>query len=376
MISSHKDYIKKARRIVIKIGSSTLVDEQTGNIKTPWLISLAEDIMQLRQQNTEVLIVTSGSVAAGKKCLNQLGQKLLLPQKQAAAAVGMVSLVQHYQQIFSYFDLTIGQVLLTLEDSEVRKRYLNARETIENLLCAGAVPLINENDTVATAEIKVGDNDRLSARVAAMASADLLIMFSDIDGLYTHDPYKDPYAQHIPVIRFITGEMRQHKENTHSSVGTGGIATKLQAAEICMQAGIPMLLCNGSVQHPINSLLNDNRASLFISEKDAQNARKSWITSSLKANASVIINQGAANALHQGKSLLPIGITAVQGDFNKGDTILIVDESGELHAKGLVNFNHDEMQKIMGKHSAETEEILGYLGPNEAIHRDNLVMNI
>ncbi len=375
MTYSHPKYIKNARRIVIKIGSTTLVHEQTGNIKTPWLISMAEDIMQLKRQNTEVLIVTSGSVACGKKRLNQLGQKLSLPQKQAAAAAGMVSLVQHYQQIFSYFDLTIGQVLLTLEDSENRRRYLNARETLENLLHADAIPLINENDTVATAEIKVGDNDRLAARVAAMASSDLLIMFSDIDGLYTSNPHKDPNAQHIPEIRSITKEMRQYKEDTHSSVGTGGIATKLQAAEICMQAGIPMILCNGAVQHPIDSLLNNGRASLFISEKDGQNARKSWITSSLKTSASLTINQGAAIALSQGKSLLPVGITAVKGSFQKGDTICVIDENGKLYAKGLVNFNHDDMQKIMGKHSDETEEILGYLGPDEAIHRDNLVMN-
>lgn len=375
MTYSHPKYIKNARRIVIKIGSTTLVHEQTGNIKTPWLISMAEDIMQLKRQNTEVLIVTSGSVACGKKRLNQLGQKLSLPQKQAAAAAGMVSLVQHYQQIFSYFDLTIGQVLLTLEDSENRRRYLNARETLENLLHADAIPLINENDTVATAEIKVGDNDRLAARVAAMASSDLLIMFSDIDGLYTSNPHKDPNAQHIPEIRSITKEMRQYKEDTHSSVGTGGIATKLQAAEICMQAGIPMILCNGAVQHPIDSLLNNGRASLFIGEKDGQNARKSWITSSLKTSASLTINQGAAIALSQGKSLLPVGITAVKGHFQKGDTICVIDENGKLYAKGLVNFNHDDMQKIMGKHSDETEEILGYLGPDEAIHRDNLVMN-
>lgn len=375
MTHHHVDYIKNAKRIIIKIGSSTLVNEQTGNIKTPWLISLAEDIMQLKKQNTEVLIVTSGSVASGKKCLNQLGQKLSLPQKQAAAAVGMVSLVQHYQQIFSYFDLTIGQLLLTLDDSENRKRYLNARDTIENLLHANAIPLINENDTVATAEIKVGDNDRLAARLAAMASADLLIMFSDIDGLYTSNPHIDKHAKHIAEIRSITAEMKQAGANTHSSIGTGGMATKIQAAEICMQAGIPMILCNGSMQHPINSLIDGARASLFISDKNPQSARKSWITSSLNAHASLTINQGAIAALHQGKSLLPVGITAVKGQFNKGDTILIMDEDGQLHAKGLINFDDDEMQKIIGKHSAETEAILGYLGPDEAIHRDNLVMN-
>lgn len=365
--------VQSSERIVIKIGSSTLVDKNY-HIRYDWLNALAKDIAPLIAQNKEVIIVSSGSIAIGKLMLRLNHKALTLAQKQAAAAVGMGRLIQSYDNAFNPYNIAIGQVLLTLEDSENRRRYLNARNTILTLAELGTIAVINENDTIATDEIKVGDNDRLAARVAAMTSADLLIMFSDIDGLYTANPRQDATAQHIAQIDEITEDIEKMGKGAGSDVGTGGMATKIMAAKICMEAGVDMVLMDGNQDAPITRLLNGERFSLFQSPKNVKSARKTWIATSLKPTGSVIINQGAERALLEGKSLLSVGVVAINGDFSKGDAVTIINSQQVELARGLVNYNSDDTQKIMGIHSDEIEDILGYKNSDVLIHRDNLTL--
>ncbi|MFV0431479.1 MAG: glutamate 5-kinase [Alphaproteobacteria bacterium] len=368
---THK-ILNEAQRIVFKIGSSTLVDEQY-NIRHNWLYAFAKDVAQLTKQGKEVIIVSSGSIAIGKPLL-KLKPPLSLAQKQAAASVGMGRLTQTYEQAFHDYNLPVGQVLLTLEDSEIRSRYLNARNTILTLSKFGAIPIINENDTVATDEIKVGDNDRLAARVAAMTSADLLVMLSDIDGLYTANPRQDTNAQHIPLIDKITSAIEHSAQGAGSDVGTGGMITKIMAAKICMEAGVSMILMNGNTPSPITRLQSGERFSLFKSHKKVASARKTWIATSLKPMGEITINQGAEAALKQGKSILCVGVIKTSGLFTKGDAIAIFNENGLEIARGLINYNSEDTCKITGLHSDEIEDILGYKNSDSLIHRDNLIL--
>lgn len=365
--------VQASERIVIKIGSSTVVDKNY-HIRHDWLSSLAKDIAPWVAQNKDVIIVSSGSIAIGKPMLKLNHKILTLAQKQAAAAVGMGRLTQSYDNAFKPHNIPVGQVLLTLEDSESRRRYLNARNTILTIAELGAIAVINENDTIATDEIKVGDNDRLAARVAAMTSADLLIMFSDIDGLYTANPRQDANAQHIAEIHEITEDIEKMAKGAGSDVGTGGMTTKIMAAKICMEAGVNMVLMDGNQNAPITRLLNGEKFSLFQSPKNVKSARKTWIATSLKPTGSIIINQGAEQALLEGKSLLSVGAVGVSGEFSKGDAVTIINEAQTELARGLVNYNSHDTRQIIGIHSDEIEDILGYKNSDELMHRDNLTL--
>lgn len=363
----------KAKRLVLKIGSSLLVNEKTGQVKNTWLNALADDILTAYERGQQVIIVTSGAVAVGRKVLNlSTDKKLLLPQKQAAAAVGQIRLAHYYQEVLAERGLNVAQILLTLDDSENRKRYLNARNTLNTLLDLGVIPVINENDTVATSEIKVGDNDRLAARVAQMASADALVIFSDIKGLYTANPRKDPAAKLIPVVEKLTPEIEAMADGAGSSVGTGGMATKLMAARLCMEAGCDMAIALGSELHPLKRMLKTEECTWFLADKTPISARKAWIGGAIKPRGTLILDQGAVKALDQGKSLLPAGIKAVKGSFERGDAVTLEDENGCFLGKGLTAYNAHDAKAIAGKHSNEIESILGYHGQDEIIHRDDL----
>ena len=363
----------KAKRLVLKIGSSLLVNEKTGQVKNTWLNALADDILTAYERGQQVIIVTSGAVAVGRKVLNlSTDKKLLLPQKQAAAAVGQIRLAHYYQEVLAERGLNVAQILLTLDDSENRKRYLNARNTLNTLLDLGVVPVINENDTVATSEIKVGDNDRLAARVAQMASADALVIFSDIKGLYTANPRKDPAAKLIPVVEKLTPEIEAMADGAGSSVGTGGMATKLMAARLCMEAGCDMAIALGSELHPLTRMLKTEECTWFLADKTPISARKAWIGGAIKPRGTLVLDQGAVKALDQGKSLLPAGIKAVKGSFERGDAVTLEDENGCFLGKGLTAYNAHDAKAIAGKHSNEIESILGYHGQDEIIHRDDL----
>lgn len=363
----------KAKRLVLKIGSSLLVNEKTGQVKNTWLNALADDILTAYERGQQVIIVTSGAVAVGRKVLNlSTDKKLLLPQKQAAAAVGQIRLAHYYQEVLAERGLKVAQILLTLDDSENRKRYLNARNTLNTLLDLGVIPVINENDTVATSEIKVGDNDRLAARVAQMASADALVIFSDIKGLYTANPRKDPAAKLIPVVEKLTPEIEAMADGAGSSVGTGGMATKLMAARLCMEAGCDMAIALGSELHPLTRMLKTEECTWFLADKTPISARKAWIGGAIKPRGTLVLDQGAVKALDQGKSLLPAGIKAVKGSFERGDAVTLEDENGCFLGKGLTAYNAHDAKAIAGKHSNEIESILGYHGQDEIIHRDDL----
>lgn len=367
-----KSPLLKAKRLVLKIGSSLLVNESTGQVKNTWLNALADDILAARERGQQVIIVTSGAVAVGRRAMGLPAGKLLLPQKQAAAAVGQIRLAHYYQEVLAERGLKVAQILLTLDDSEDRKRYLNARNTLNTLLDLGVIPVINENDTVATSEIKVGDNDRLAARVAQMASADALIIFSDIKGLYTANPRKDPTAKLVPVVKKLTPEIEAMADGAGSSVGTGGMATKLMAARLCMEAGCDMSIALGSELHPLTRMEKTGEGTWFLADKTPISARKAWIGGSIKPRGTFVLDAGAVKALDKGKSLLPAGIKSVKGAFERGDAVVLEDENGLFLGKGLTAYNVRDAKAIAGKHSNEIESILGYHGPDEIIHRDDL----
>ena len=373
IVPMSENVLKKAKRIVLKIGSSSLVDEATGQIKSTWLNALADDIAAARQKGREVIIVTSGAGAVGRKALGIKNGKLLLPQKQAAAAVGQIRLSRAYQDIFAERGMTTAQMLLTIDDFEDRKRYLNASHTLHTLLDLGAVPVINENDTVATSELKVGDNDRLAARVAQMAYADALILFSDIKGLYTADPRKDKTAELIPVVNELTPEIESMAGAAGSNVGTGGMVTKLMAARICMEAGSAMAIAMGKILYPLSSLEKTGECTWFMPSMTPVRARKAWIAASFKTKGSFVLDSGAVKALEAGKSLLPAGIKRVEGTFERGEAVALTDENGVLLGKGLTAYSSYESAQIAGHRSADIEKLLGYHGPEEIVHRDNLV---
>ena len=364
-----------AKRIVIKIGSQLLVDPDTGHVHKRWLETLADDIAELRRQGREVAIVSSGAIAVGRRYLGLATGKLMLPEQQASAAVGMVRLTHAYQDVLGKHDMTVAQVLLTLDDSENRRRYINARNTLTELLHLGAVPLINENDTVATDEIRFGDNDRLAARVAAMISADLLIMLSDIDGLYSANPQVDPEAEFVPEVRGqITPEVEAMAGVQLSGDSKGGMVTKIAAAKIAMGAGTTAMITLGKGLNPLSRIRDGARSTVFIPDANPRTARKEWIAGSLKPAGRLHLDAGALKALKGGKSLLPAGVKKIEGRFERGDAVCVIDPDGREVARGLIAYHVDEAQRIAGHKTGEIEEILGYRGRDEMIHRDDLVL--
>jgi glutamate 5-kinase len=364
-----------ARRVVVKVGSSLLVDQETGRINRSWLETLVEDLLRLRKRGQQVILVSSGAIALGRRQLGLAKGALRLEESQAAAAVGQIRLAHAYKELLEGQQVTVAQVLLTLEDSERRRRYLNARATLESLLALGALPVINENDTVATAEIRYGDNDRLAARVAQMAGADCLLLLSDVDGLYTADPNKDPNAQFIEQVRHITPEIEAMAGRSASDVGSGGMTTKIVAAKIAVSAGCHMCIAPGHYRHPVRRIEEEEaRHTWFLPTGNPVAARKQWIAGTLNPAGSITIDAGALRALLEGKSLLPAGVIKSRGRFERGDTVSVLTPEGVEIARGIIAYSDVDAARIMGRKSSEIEGLLGFRGRDEMIHRDNLVV--
>ena len=366
--------LEQARRLVIKMGSALLVDETAGAIQHARLAGLAEDVVQLRSAGVEVMIVTSGAIAVGRRHLGFPAGPLKLEEKQAAAACGQVRLAHAYQEALAAHQVTAAQILLTIADTEERRRYLNARNTINTLLTASAVPIINENDTVATAEIRFGDNDRLAARVAAMMSADTLLLLSTIDGMYSADPSRDSAAEWIPRVDAITPEIEAAAGAAGSADASGGMLTKLAAARIAMAAGCHMVIARGDVDRPVAALKAGARCTWFVSKATPRAARKQWIAASLQPRGTLTIDAGAEAALAAGRSLLPAGVGAVEGDFERGEAVTVKGTAGSLVGRGLSAYSAADARRIIGHKTGEIERILGYRGRDAIIHRDDLVL--
>jgi glutamate 5-kinase len=362
------------KRIVIKIGS-TLVADKDGRVQSAWLETVAQDIRKLRDDGVEVILVCSGAVALGRHLLKKKKKsRLKLSDKQAAAALGQPLLMETFMRHFSTHDLLPAQILITLEDSEDRRRYINARSTIRTLLKRNAIPVINENDSIATSEIRFGDNDRLAARVAQMMDADLLILLSDIDGLYTKNPNEHADAEHLPEVKAITPEIMAMGGNSSSDYGSGGMITKIVAADIAAHFGCHTIITLGKEKHPIKRLIEGAKHTRFLSEETPRSAKKHWIADTLVSAGEIIVDAGAVKALQRGKSLLPAGVVSVNGTFGRGDPLTILDESNNIIGKGLSAFKADDARKIAGRHSDEIEPLLGYQGRTTMIHRDNMVV--
>lgn len=365
--------LQKYRRVVIKIGSALLVDRATG-LKKAWLDAMCADIAGLKAKGVEVLVVSSGAIALGRTVLNVPAGALKLEESQAAAAVGQIALARAWSESLSTNAIVAGQVLLTLGDTEERRRYLNARATINQLLKLGAVPIINENDTVATTEIRYGDNDRLAARVATMVGADLLVLLSDIDGLYTAPPHLDPNARFLETIAEITPEIEAMAGGAASELSRGGMRTKIDAGKIATTAGCAMIIASGKPDHPLAAIEDGARSSWFAPSGSPVTARKTWIAGQLLPAGTLSVDAGAEEALRSGKSLLPAGVRDVTGSFSRGDTIAILGTAGREIARGLAGYDADEARQIAGKKSAEIAAILGYAGRAAMVHRDDMVM--
>lgn len=364
----------QARRIVVKIGSALLVDRRTGRLKATWLNSLADDVADLTTSGREVILVSSGAIALGRHVLGLPKGALELEQSQAAAAVGQISLASAYQDIFRVRGLVVAQVLLTLGDTEERRRYLNARRTMDTLIAHRAIPVVNENDTVATAEIRYGDNDRLSARVASMMSADVLVLLSDIDGLYTAPPARNPKAAHIPEVRAITPEIEAMAGDPGSELSKGGMRTKIEAGKIALGGGTSMVITTGETMHPLKALAGGARCTWFMAPSDPVAARKRWISGQLEPAGVVVIDAGAEKALAAGKSLLPAGVMRVEGGFDRGDAVIIRGADGRELGRGLVAYARADAERIAGRKSGEIARILGHAGRAELIHRDDMAL--
>ena len=364
-------HLLKAKRIVVKVGSSLLVDSAAAGVKREWLASLAADISELRSGNRDVIVVSSGAIALGRRALSLRDGALRLDESQAAAAVGQVRLAQVYVDAFHVHDIAVAQILLTLEDTEVRRRYLNARETLSRLLSLGAVPVINENDTIATAEIRYGDNDRLAARVASMIEADMLVLLSDIDGLYTANPQRDSSARHIAEVRAITPEIEAMAEGPVSGTSKGGMESKIAACKIATAAGVGVIIASGHTFHPLGAL-DAERKTLFVPRISPAQAKKRWIAAGLSACGTLVIDAGAERALRLGRSLLPAGVKAVAGQFERGDAVVVKSEDGRELARGLIAYNAEDAKRLSGRRTAEIETLLGFRGRDEMIHRDEL----
>ncbi|WP_020697942.1 glutamate 5-kinase [Reyranella massiliensis] len=367
--------LQSARRLVVKIGSSILVDEAKGEVRRDWLEALTNDVARLHKGGCEVVLVSSGAIRLGRTHLKLPAGVLRLEESQAAAATGQIRLAQAYQEALARHGITVAQLLLTLHDSEERRRYLNARQTMATLLGLGAIPVINENDTVATDEIRFGDNDRLGARVAEMISADTLVLLSDIDGLYTGDPRSNASAKFIPEIREITPEIESMAGAAASVLSNGGMVTKLMAGRIAMAAGCRMAIADGRKVGALGALIDGTaRCSWFLPEGSPLSARKKWIKGSLKTTGSLVVDDGAVRALSAGKSLLPAGVTAIDGEFKRGDVVDVKDRVGRVLARGLVAYAAEDARRIAGRKSVEIEKLLGFRGRDEMVHRDDLVV--
>jgi glutamate 5-kinase len=366
--------LANAKRIVVKIGSALLVNQESGQIRRDWLEALADDVADLRKRGKEVLIVSSGAIAVGCRHLGLSGPELKLEEKQAAAATGQIRLAHAYEEVLARHDITVAQVLLSPEDTERRRRHLNARATMTTLLSLGAVPVINENDTVATAEIRFGDNDRLGARVAQMVTADTLLLLSDVDGLYDQDPRKNPNARHIVNVDRITPEIEAMAGAAGTDRASGGMVTKLAAARIATSAGCRMAIVAGEPLNPLASLEAGARCTWFQASDTPRAARKNWIAGAISAAGAVYLDAGAERALSSGRSLLPAGVTQVTGRFERGDLITVHGVKGREIARGLAAYGAEDAARIKGHKSREIETILGYRGRDELIHRDDLVL--
>ncbi|MGH6934068.1 MAG: glutamate 5-kinase [Dongiaceae bacterium] len=366
--------LRAAKRLVVKIGSALLVDDDSGDIRRPWLDALADDVAACRRRGQDIILVSSGAIAVGRRHLGLAPGKLKLEEKQAAAATGQIRLAHAYQETLARHGITVAQVLLTLGDTEERRRHLNARSTLSALLKLGTVPVINENDTVATAEIRFGDNDRLAARVAAMISADALVLLSDIDGLYTDDPRKDATARLVPEVGEITADIEAMAGEASPGYSSGGMVTKLAAARIALAAGCRMAIADGRRLHPLTALADGAICSWFIPASNPLSARKKWIAGSLRPEGSIAVDDGALKALIAGKSLLPAGVTQVEGSFERGDAVRVLAADGREVARGLSAYSAADARRIMRHKSGEIEAILGYRGRDEMIHRDDLVL--
>ena len=368
------DAFSSARLIVVKVGSALLVDSASGALRRDWLRGLCADVAMLRREKRQVIVVSSGAIALGRHALKLRKGALRLEESQAAAAVGQVRLAEAYADILAGEDIVASQVLLTLGDTEERRRYLNARATIRTLLALGSVPVINENDTVATAEIRYGDNDRLAARVASMTEADLLILLSDVDGLYSADPTRVSDAEHISLVPSITPTIEAMAGGSNSDVGRGGMSAKLVAAKIATAAGCETVVAKGTEDNPIAALMRGARCTRFLSRDTPAAARKRWIAGVLQPQGTLFIDAGAAKALLEGRSLLPAGVRQVDGRFERGDVVLVRDAEGREVARGLIAYGAADAERIAGKRSLEIEAILGYRGRDEIIHRDDLTL--
>jgi glutamate 5-kinase len=366
--------LQKFKRVVVKVGSSLLVDSKAGTLNAEWLSALVDDLSDFAKRGASIIVVTSGAIALGRTVLKLPKGELKLEESQAAAAVGQIALARIWAESLARIKLTAGQVLLTLGDTEQRRNYLNARETIAKLIDLGAVPVINENDTVATSEIRYGDNDRLAARVATMASADLLILLSDIDGLYDAPPGANSNAKLIPVVQRITYEIESMAGDAGSELSRGGMKTKIEAAKIATSAGTHMVIASGRKLHPLRAIASNASCTWFLTPASPVTARKKWIAGALEAKGVIHIDAGAVAALRRGKSLLPAGVVKIEGQFARGDAVIVRGPNGHEIARGLVAFDTDNAMKIVGQNSKRIEGILGYAGRSEMIHRDDLAM--
>jgi glutamate 5-kinase len=367
------DRLLACKRVVVKVGSALLVDSVSATVKSDWLATLAADAAELKRSGKEVIIVSSGAIALGRHALKLKTGILRLEEGQAAAAAGQIRLAQAYVDAFKVHDLAVAQVLLTLEDTEERRRYLNARATLTTLLALGAIPVINENDTVATAEIRYGDNDRLGARVASMMEADCLVLLSDIDGLYSANPQRDPTAMHIPEVRAITAEIERMAEGPVSGFSKGGMESKIAAAKIATAAGANVIIASGHLLNPLRAIASA-RSTVFLARVNPTQARKRWIAGGLSAQGTIVIDSGAERALCSGKSLLPVGVKTVTGAFARGDAVVVKSEDGRELARGLIAYDAADARLLAGRRTVEIEAILGYRGRDEMIHRDDLAL--
>ena len=360
------------RRIVVKIGSALLVDRK--GLKSDWLDSLAADLAALAAGRRELLVVSSGAIALGRRVLDLPSGPLKLEESQAAAAIGQIALARAWAETLQRHGFTAGQILVTLGDTEERRRYLNARSTIATLLKLGAIPVINENDTVATSEIRYGDNDRLAARVATMMSADLLVLLSDVDGLYTAPPATAPDARHIPVVERITAEIEAMAGSAGSELSRGGMQTKIEAGKIATAAGTTMVIASGRAQNPLRRIAAGEACTWFLPEANPVTARKTWISGRLETRGVLTIDDGAVRALRSGKSLLPAGVRKVEGRFQRGDAVAIIGPGGEEIGRGLVAYDMADAERLAGRNSREIASILGFAGRAEMIHRDDMAL--
>ena len=366
--------LTEAKRIVIKVGSALLVDAATGHLRRTWLDKFCEDLAQCAQRGQEVILVSSGAIALGRRHLKLAAGKLRLEESQAAAAVGQIRLAHAYKELLEGRGITVAQILLTLGDTEQRRRYLNARGTINTLLSLGAIPVINENDTVATAEIRYGDNDRLAARVAQMIGADCMVLLSDIDGLYTADPMNNPQAEFVTQVREITPAIEAMAGGASGGMGSGGMQTKIAAAKIAIAAGCHLCIAKGAADHPLQRIADGERCTWFVPTSTPIATRKQWIAGTLKPAGAIAIDEGAVRALFDGKSLLPAGVTRAVGRFERGDTVSILGPDGAEVARGICAYSDSDAARIIGRKSADIEKVLGFRGRDEIVHRDDLVV--